>query len=151
MSEETSKSALSGTPKVSQTTCTRTAQWQSGILKQDADAGSNPVGCAATSFLTHYVIVRRDLPLGSLAAQIVHAAGESSLGPDLPPDTRAVVLAAKNELHLVKIEYELIQHGIPHRAIREPDQNDELMAIGIVPVADRSIVKPVTKKLRRLE
>lgn len=39
------------------------------------------------------------LPRGLLAAQVVHAAGESSPG-DLPEGTHAVVLAAEDQQHL---------------------------------------------------
>ena len=56
--------------------------------------------------LTHYVIVREDLPTGVMAAQIVHAAGESSPG-DLPPNTFAVALAASDEQQLELVEHEL--------------------------------------------
>jgi hypothetical protein len=68
----------------------------------------------------------------------------------LPEGTRAVVLAAKNENHLEKIEDQLIQHGIPHKAIREPDMDNSLTAIGLEPVRDRAKVRPITKKLRLL-
>lgn len=47
------------------------------------------------------------------------------------------------------IERQLQKIGIPHLAIREPDApyNGALTAIGLVPVADRSRVKPVLAKL----
>jgi hypothetical protein len=94
---------------------------------------------------THYCIVRADLPRGVLAAQLVHAAGESSPG-NLPSTTFAVVLAADDEAQLERIERELCSRGIDHRAVREPDSPWEgaLMAIGIQPVSDRSTLKPVT-------
>lgn len=101
-----------------------------------------------TRHLTHYCILRRDLPTGAQAAQLVHAAGESSPG-DLPPNTHAVVLAAKSEEHLAFLESKLRRFSIPHAAIREPDApyNGALMAIGIEPVADRKLVKKVTGNL----
>ena len=37
--------------------------------------------------LTHYIVVRRDLPFGILAAQIAHAAGESFYAFALPKIT----------------------------------------------------------------
>ena len=118
------------------------------------DAGSSPVGRtiapAELGFFTHYVIVRADLPLGVIVAQTIHAAGESSPGPGLPTGTRAVALAARNERHLATLEQELIGLDIPHRAIREPDRFNELMAIGIFPVADRTTLQTVTKRLRLL-
>src|SRR6185436_16675151 len=116
-----------------------------GVMTQEA-VGSNPtrrtpgpdppVG-PKTRFQTHYCIVRADLPRGVLAAQLIHAAGESSPG-GLPEGTRAVALAAQGELHLASIERHLRQLGIDHRAIREPDPpwDGALMAIGLAPVHD---------------
>lgn len=98
--------------------------------------------------LTHFCIVRRDLPIGILGAQLIHAAGESS--EQVPVGTYAVALAAKNEEHLAFIEHKLQTLGIPHHAVREPDRNNELMAIGLQPVADRSAVRCVVGKLRLL-
>lgn len=100
--------------------------------------------------LTHFCIVRRDLPWPVIAAQLIHAAGESS--EQLPVGTIAVALAAKNEDHLTFIEHKLQTLGIPHHAVREPDEpwNGALMAIGLQPTKDRSSVKPVTKKLQLL-
>lgn len=70
----------------------------------------------------------------------------------LPEGTFAVVLAADDEQHLLKIESALRDRGIAHKAIREPDApyNNSLMAIGVVPIADRKMVKPVLGKLRLL-
>lgn len=94
------------------------------------------------------MIVRADLPRGTLAAQVVHAAGESSPGR-LPAGTRAVVLAARDEAHLARLERALQLGAIPHHAIREPDPPHfhALMAIGIVPVADRGRLTPITGQL----
>lgn len=102
--------------------------------------------------LTHYCICRDDLPRGTLAAQLLHAAGESSPG-DLPTGTIAVALAAKSEDHLVFLEEKLRRLAIPHKAIREPDApwNGALMAIGIQPVADRNKVKKITSGLPLLK
>jgi hypothetical protein len=68
----------------------------------------------------------------------------------LPANTHAVALAAKNVWHLETLEQHLIALRIPHMAIREPDRDNELMAIGISPTHDRAILKPVTGKLRLL-
>ena len=102
--------------------------------------------------LTHYCVVRTDLPLGALGAQLIHAAGESSPG-DLPDGTFAIALAAKSLAHLEHLERKLLRLEIPHQSIREPDApwNGELMAIGITPVEDRELVKPVTSGLRLLK
>ena len=86
-----------------------------------------------------------------IGAQLVHAAGESSPG-QLPDGTTAVVLGAKGVAHLEHLERKLLRLDIPHQSIREPDApwNGELMAIGILPVEDRELVKPVTAGLRLL-
>lgn len=98
------------------------------------------------------MIVRDDLPRGVALAQTVHAAGESSPG-NLPPETRAVVLAAQDVAHLEQVERELVRHQIPHQAIREPDAPwcGALMAIGIMPVSDRTGIRKVTSRLPLLK
>lgn len=82
--------------------------------------------------LFHFVIVRRDLSIGLLAAMCVHAAGESSPG-DLPGNTHAVVLSAPDEAALAAVKDRLARAGVAHVAIREPDLGDALMAIGVRP------------------
>jgi len=91
-------------------------------------------GDAVLESLYHYVVVRDDLPLGTLAAMIVHAAGESSPG-SLPPDTHAVVLAVHDEEALLAVEARLQGASVPHVAVREPDApwGGALMAIGLQP------------------
>jgi len=49
----------------------------------------------------HYVVVRQDLPLGVLCAQVVHAAGESS--DRVPTGTHAVVLSVPDEAALASV------------------------------------------------
>lgn len=68
----------------------------------------------------------------------------------LPEGTFAVVLAADDEQHLLKIESALRDRGIAHKAIREPDWDNQLMAIGVVP-APREYLKPHFKKLSLLK
>jgi hypothetical protein len=82
-----------------------------------------------------------------MAAQLVHAAGESSPG-NLSPGTYAIALAAKSEIQLLTLEKRLISQGIPHAAIREVDLpwDGQLMAIGIAP-CDRSIVRKEVSQL----
>jgi len=128
----------------------RLPQWRGPECKQLGRTGSRPAGRAP---LTHYCLVRQDLPLGALAAQLIHAAGESSGPGDLPDGTFAVALAAKSHAHLEHLERKLVRLAIPHHSIREPDApwNGELMAIGILPVDDRELVKPVTGGLRLLK
>lgn len=107
--------------------------------------------------LTHYCIVREDLPRGVLAAQLIHAAGESAAAGEraleaVPMHTIAVALAARDEAQLHDLEAELRRLAIAHRAIREPDPpwHGALMAIGLAPVADRGRVRPVTGGLSLL-
>jgi hypothetical protein len=82
-----------------------------------------------------------------MVAQLVHAAGESSPG-NLPNDTHAVVLAAKDEADLLSIEQQLISAGVPHRSIREPDSpfNGAITAIGIVPTAERKAIRSILSR-----
>jgi peptidyl-tRNA hydrolase len=128
----------------------RLAMWMGSGTKPPGSSGFDPRR-TQTQPLTHYCVIRQDLPRGVLAAQLIHAAGESSRGI-LPPHTFAVALAAKDEAHLESLEQALRRLDIPHRAIREPDPpwNGALMAIGIVPVADRGTVKRVTGSLKLL-
>ncbi len=93
----------------------------------------------------HYVICRADLPRGVLAAQIVHAAGESSPG-DIREGTNAVVLATPNEAELAAVADRLVAAGIAHVCIREPDRGGELMAIGCVP-ARKEVLRRVLSAL----
>lgn len=78
--------------------------------------------------------MRSDLPRGLQAAQIVHAAGESSPG-DLPAGTYAVVLAVPGKHELAAEAYRLTKAGIEFTPIYEPDAPycGELMAIGLKP------------------
>lgn len=102
--------------------------------------------------LTHYCIVRRDLPFGVICAQLTHAAGESfyrlpqfSTGSQYSTHTIAVVLGARNETKLLKLEDWLKEDDVPHVAIREPDAPwyNQLMAIGLVPAQRETVQKYV--------
>ena len=81
----------------------------------------------------HYVIVRRDLPPGLLAAQIVHAAGETSPG-NLQSGTHAVVLEVADEASLKEVSAQLRAAGVPHKPIIEPDIGNTWTAIGVAPL-----------------
>lgn len=80
------------------------------------------------------MVLRRDLPLGVLAAQAVHAAGESSPG-NLPEGTYAVVLAVPDEPALRTLEARLRMAGVAFRSIVEVDEPyaGALMALGLEP------------------
>ena len=100
--------------------------------------------------LVHICVVRADLPRGVLAAQLIHAAGESSPG-DLPAGTHAVVLAVSNEAALEALAWRLTFDGLPHVQIREPSPpwNGALMAIGLRPLP-RGRRLPALRRLRLL-
>lgn len=82
----------------------------------------------------HYCITRADLPHGTQAAQLIHAAGESSPG-NLSTGTYAFALTVKDEGELRALALKLFFSGIPHKMILEPDApwNGQLMAIGVCP------------------
>lgn len=98
--------------------------------------------------LTHYVIVRADLPIGFLAAQVVHAAGESSPGR-LPEGTNAVVLAVPNEAALRAMAERLAAASVAHVVVHEPDApwNGQMTAIGLFPVSNRGRLRPILSAL----
>lgn len=85
-------------------------------------------------------MVRSDVPRGVQAAQIAHAAGESSPG-NLPNGTHVVVLTAPSEDALEAVSARLRARGIEHTRIIEPDApygagdgiHGQLMALGCVP------------------
>lgn len=82
----------------------------------------------------HFILVRSDLPVGVMGAQITHAAGESAGIRPPPPNCHAVVLAAK-EAELHRLEKVLRKEGIQIAAIYEDDPPFEgmLLAIGVAP------------------
>lgn len=94
--------------------------------------------------VTHYIVVRPDLPRGVLAAQVTHAAGESSTG-NLGPGTYAVVLQAGSEA-LSALEERLKAASVPHQAIREsdPPYAGDLLAIGLRPAPRKEVQKYVS-------
>lgn len=97
-------------------------------------ARSEPTPVVDVDVLTHYCIVRRDLSPGTQAAQLIHAAGESSPG-NLPPHTFAVALTCADECELYELAIRLDAAGVKHKVIAEPDEpyNGAFMAIGVFP------------------
>ncbi len=86
----------------------------------------------------HYIIVRNDLPLGVLTAQLTHAAGESSFlykNDSIFKGATAVVLEVEGELALYKAAQHLRESGIAHVLIVENwiPYSGQLMALGVVP------------------
>lgn len=104
---------------------------------------ARPVDQSQQDPLTHFVIVRADLPIGIIAANIAHAAGESSPG-DIQQGTHAIVLAVPNETALKALLARLTLSGLAWSAVYEPDPPyfGQLMAIGLAPVL-RSIGRRV--------
>lgn len=80
---------------------------------------------------------------GVQAAQIVHAVGESLQGPH-GAETYAVVLTARDELHLSLVAEDLERRGVPLVRIREPDHGNELMAVGLRPARKESVRRHVS-------
>lgn len=80
-------------------------------------------------------MTRRDLPRGTQAAQLIHAAGHSSPGEKLPQGTYAIALSCQDESELRALSERLEAAGIPHSRINEPDEpyNGQLMALGLPP------------------
>ena len=107
--------------------------------------------------LTHFVIVRRDLPLGKMAAMVTHAAGESGARYDDPErggfqGCRAVVLEARDEVDLIMAQKQLQRNSIEDVSVYEsdPPYSGQLMAIGLVPV-ESTEVEGVTRSYSTLK
>jgi len=82
---------------------------------------------------------------------VIHAAGESALGP-LPPATHAIALSVPDEAALLGIEARLREARVPHVAIREPDPPwcGALMAVGVCP-APKARLRPFLRRLPLLK
>lgn len=93
----------------------------------------------------HYIIIREDLSIGQIGAQIAHAAGET--GPAVP-GTHAVVLSVRNERELEEVSARLYRIEVEHHLVIE--ENGEMMAIGLYPTKNRDRFKVVTDKLSLL-
>jgi hypothetical protein len=110
----------------------------------DRERATVLLDCEQHSGWTHYAIVRSDLTHGQQCAQLVHAAGEST-PTRVVPNTVAVALHARDELHLGEIAAALARGEIPHVVIAECD--GERMAIGVEPTQDRDRVRKVLSSL----
>lgn len=101
---------------------------------------------AIDPYLTHYCVVRADIPVGAQAAQLIHAAGYSSTG-SLPAGTYAVALTVPDEAELRALASTLERAGLPHHLIIESDDPfaGQAMAIGLAPM-DRKRLKPYLSK-----
>lgn len=90
------------------------------------------------------MIVRADLSFGSQAANIIHAANESTPTRVLP-GAIAVALHARDANHLVELADKLACADIPFHVVEECD--GERMAIGLEPTTDRDKVRKVLSQL----
>lgn len=81
----------------------------------------------------------------------MHAVGES-IAEEHPPGTNAVVLQVPNEHELRLIAKHLSLAGVKHTLIQEvdPPYAGQCTAIGVVPMVDRSVIKPIVSKLSLL-
>lgn len=88
------------------------------------------------------------MTIGQIAAQLVHAAGETA-DPLPQSGTHAVVLAVRNEAELLRYGRKLAQRGIHHKLIYEPDPplSQQYTAIGVYPVSDRTTLRKVLRRL----
>jgi hypothetical protein len=88
------------------------------------------------------------MSLGDIAAQLVHAAGETA--KPLPiSGTHAIVLSLKNEEQLFQTAEKLSARNIQFKIIYEPDApyNGEATAIGLYPVKNRKQLRKVLSRL----
>lgn len=78
----------------------------------------------------------------------MHAVGES-IQVEHPPGTNAIVLQVSTEHELRQIAKKLSLTGVKHTLIQEvdPPYAGQCTAIGIVPLYDRSLIKPILSKL----
>ena len=97
----------------------------------------------------HYVIVRDDLPIGHLAAQTIHAAGESAALTAPPQGTHAIALQAAPDA-LKDISIALAMADIRHVTIREPDfpYCNAITALGIAPQPRSKALSKIVGELR---
>lgn len=98
---------------------------------------------AINQYLTHYCVVRSDLPVGVQAAQLIHAAGQSVSEP-LAEGSYAIALHVKSEAELLALSKRLKTAAIDHALVVESDEpySGQAMAIGINPM-DRKPLKPL--------
>lgn len=97
---------------------------------------------ANTQYLTHYCVVRSDIPFGAQAAQLIHAAGQS-VTESVSEGTYAIALHVASEEALRSLSVRLTTASIAHTLIIESDApySGQAMALGIKP-ADRKLLKP---------
>jgi hypothetical protein len=104
--------------------------------------------------LTHYIVVRKDLPVGVMCAMVTHAAGESGALYQDRYDGRfrgatAVVLEVEDQAGLEKVVGKLFNAGLPYVTVYERGgpYDGQFMAVGVVPI-ERDKVGPVFENYR---
>lgn len=88
------------------------------------------------------MIVRKDLPLGVMAAQVAHAAGSQARHP---PEAHVVVLAVDSESSLRALAGRL--PGAYLVVESDPPYADQAMAIGCPLVIDRTAIRKEVSSL----
>lgn len=68
------------------------------------------------------------MPQGLRDAMLIHSAGESSPGAEVPPETHAVSLTCADEAEMRSLADRLTAMGVRHRTIVE---DGRLVALGI--------------------
>jgi len=91
------------------------------------------------------------LPLGTIAAQVAHAAGSGS--ERHPENTYVVVLAAASEKHLRELSEKLKVHDVSHTPVVECDEpyGGQMMSVGLELCTDRSGPQKVLSSLPLLK
>ncbi len=97
--------------------------------------------------LTQYIVVRNDIPLGMVAAQVAHAAGSGS--ERHPPEVHVVVLAVRSEEELLHISARLVTAEVAQTLVTEVDEpySGQAMAIGCELVRAREPLRRVLSSL----
>lgn len=102
--------------------------------------------------LIHYILVRKDLPLGVMAAMVTHAAGESAALHENFRGCVACVLEAKNESALKEAIKTFELADLQYVVVSEPSPpyDGAFMAIGVVP-GERDTLSPIMKSFQCLK
>ena len=97
--------------------------------------------------MTQYIVVRADLPIGMIAAQVAHAAGAGS--ERHPPDVHVIVLAVANEEELRLISQRLLDSEIAQTLVVESDApyTEQAMSLGCELVCDREPLRRILSSL----
>ena len=100
--------------------------------------------------LVHYIIVRKDMPMGVVAAQVAHVAAESAvLYTSFFHGSTVVVLEVDNQTQLLRANSKLIQAGLAPVCFYESSGplGGQFTALGLVP-CEREKVAELLKNYR---